>query len=182
MSAIVAKALNDSIGTESFKGFNTILDEQLDRLISSVDDFVENLPPRVEAAIKAASNTILTPSTDDLLYDVLLEAGGSTTSKEEGQVGRGFVFKCNGAVLIKCRVTSDKVYGGQLYYLKNDEKVVLYNRSNGIIPNNKTIIIPIVENDALSFHVERYGPGHDVQINELSLYAKVIPNASIIIS
>lgn len=187
MSAIVAKAINDSLGTEDFEGLNTIMDKQLQKVVHSLDDFVQNLPPKIEEAIKAASNTILSPSNTDLYYDVLLEAGGEK-QYYEGQIGRNFTFKCNGAInvlLMRETGTGSTVGSARVYVKKNDQKIMLYNVDESITPTVKGKIIPILPNDVVSFHVEKSNSVTNptyVGLSELKIRATVIPNASVIIS
>lgn len=184
MSAITAKAINDSLGTKDFKGLNTIMDEQLQRVVSSLDDFVQNLPPKIEEAIKAASNTILSPSNVDLFYDVLLEAGGEK-KYYAGQIGRNFTFKCNGAINVLLIRTSGTTGTARVYVKKNDQKIMLYNVDDSITPSYDGKIIPILPNDVVSFHVEKSenitNPSY-ISISELKIRATVVPNASAVIS
>jgi hypothetical protein len=180
VSAIVAKAINDSIGTEDFEGLNTILKGHLDEFSSSIESsiekLVEELPPKVEGAVMSSASTILCPGSD-LLYDVGLEAG-LKTYKSPSQIGREITFKCNGAIRVNFEFYDSSVYDGIVYLKKNEEKTIIY-KNGTYVPNG--IIVPIVNGDKISFVVEGES-GASANLEELKIMATVIPNAGLMFS
>jgi hypothetical protein len=67
-NAIVAKAINDSIGTQDFKGLNTILDEQLTRWDELFDDKLQKFNEAIEG-LNPLTNVIYVPSMNNVLYN-----------------------------------------------------------------------------------------------------------------
>ena len=168
MSAIVAKAVNDSIGTQDFKGLNTILEEQLDKFVSSM---IEELPKSIEDSIKGsaipfyvATDYADESSNGSFIKHNLLRGYRKGT---DGKIGKTYVFKGSGTIA----VSHSAFDGGYFYLEKNGERTKIQTSSETGME-----IIGISPNDSLSFYEGA------VEMSSLSISMLVFQNAGIIIS
>lgn len=174
MSAIVAKAINDSLGTKNFKGLNTIMDEQLEKFVDSI----EKLPESIEGSIRSLSLPFYVPSTsipgeyreNEIVHDVI-PAG--YVYAPNSKIGKTYTFKGSGQIEIQCYL---KNYGSYIQYEKNGVKKRL-QREEGV--ERIRLAVDISPNDVLSFYS---GSSSYNDINELTLSFRVVQNAGIITS
>jgi hypothetical protein len=187
VSAIVAKAVNDSIGTQDFKGLNTIFGEQLDKIVSSAEEsnaileeqlnkfassMIEELPKRIADSIEGVSIPFYVGVsrtqgdekenfiTHSVLDGQVVGAGG--------KIGKTYIFKGCGSI----RVSAESEGEGYYYLEKNGERTKIEFFSD----LEKHMDIAISPNDSLSFYK---GTG---ELKSLSISMLVFRNAGIITS
>lgn len=168
MSAIVAKAINDSLGTKNFKGLNTIFDEQLDRFVSSM---IEELPKRIEDSIKGSSvpfymaaSGVSDGKKENFINYVLLAEPLDEPNKK---IGKTCVFKGTGTIAVRYSFFDD----GYFYLEKNGERTKISGEGE-----EGAQTINISSNDSLSFY------GGSGILKNLSLSMLVFQNSGIIVS
>ena len=143
MSAIVAKALNSTIGTGNFKGFDQVIKEVLEENNTNIERILTDFTTKMNAKGLVAS--------DNLYYYLWKGNFGHSEGYDNGgtvPVGDSITFNCNGSVNIGYSATSSK--GNFRVYL-ND--VFAF----GISPTNeeKVNYLKINAGDVLRCEVER---------------------------
>lgn len=172
MSAIVAKAINDSLGTKNFKGLNTIMDEQLEKFVDSI----EKLPESIEGSIRSLSLPFYVPSTpnpieyreNEIVHDVI-PAG--YVYAPNSKIGKTYTFKGSGRIAINYNLRNSESY---IQYEKNGVKKRLHREEGD---EDLRVVVDISPNDVLSFYS---GSSSENDINKLTLSFRVVQNAGII--
>jgi hypothetical protein len=99
--AIIAKSINDSIGTPDFKGLNSIIDEQLTRfnrnLNDTLVDFVERLKTQQAKGLRAS----------DKIYWVFNNGFARVQGSAWKQIGETLVINYDGSIAISAKIEVD---------------------------------------------------------------------------
>ena len=122
MSALVARAINDSLGTSDFKGLNSIIQETLDNF---TNDFSNKVGDTIRGAI---SNGVVASENELFVIDI---GNNTVLGSSYAYIGEPITFRCKGSY-VKLAVgyyNSDLV---SVVWEKNGKSV--YDRLGGI-PN-----------------------------------------------
>lgn len=122
--AIVAKSINDSIGTPEFKGLNSIIDEQLTRfnrnLNDTLVDFVEKLKTQQAKGLRASDKT----------YWVFNNGFAHVQGREWKQIGETLVINYDGSIAITARIQVNHRTGAVAQAQLNGTPITILNESN----------------------------------------------------
>lgn len=107
-NAIVAKAINDSIGTQDFKGLNTILDEHLNKLDEILQRNANDIKDAL-TSIEALTNPIYSYKDGDGIIDVLTI---ETSTDGEYKKSKTIDLKYGGILKLSTNVDAEFTVGG----------------------------------------------------------------------
>lgn len=97
-NAIVAKAINDSLGTENFKGLNTILEEQLNSWSELFDEKLQHFDNTMET-LGAIADFSYRPSDDIELFKIDVEREGYGSSDVNERIATANIYIEHGGIL-----------------------------------------------------------------------------------
>lgn len=128
MSAIVAKAINDSLGTDTFEGLNTILKNALSNFNEETSEILNDFSNKIEEAIRSGISTGLVADDENIYWNFTPDFAHKDLSIGE-YLSRPIKFYTDGSIRVKW--DSDYGYGIMPFFEINGKE---YNGNNSVIP------------------------------------------------
>ena len=167
MSAIVAKAINDSLGTDKFEGLNTILKNALSNFNEETSEILNNFASQLEESIRSGISTGLVADTENIYWNFTPDFCNRTFVPGR-YLSRTIKFYTNGSICVKC----DSTYGRS--------EVQPFFEIDGKTYNGGNVTIPIHYGDVLTAGIKVVKDGASVGPTEnFCIYAKTIDTSCI---